>query len=186
MSSLVFFLEEQSAQAMLEGILPRLLPADMALRYIIFQGKQDLGKRLVHKMRNWQEPNTQFVIIRDQDSHDCRHVKQELLVLAQEAGQQSPLIRIACHELETFFLGDLQAIELGLGYKNLAKLQKTQLYRNPDRLNNAYQELKKLAPSYQKIGGSRAIAPHLRLDDSNTSESFQHLISGISRLVAAR
>ncbi len=46
MKSLVFFLEEPSARAMLEGLLPRLLPDGWLVRYIVFEGKQDLEKQL--------------------------------------------------------------------------------------------------------------------------------------------
>jgi len=36
MTELVCLLEEPSAQAMLEGVLPRILPASIAVRYIVF------------------------------------------------------------------------------------------------------------------------------------------------------
>ena len=42
MRELVFLLEEASAAAMLEGLLPRLIPSDVVHRYITFEGKQDL------------------------------------------------------------------------------------------------------------------------------------------------
>ncbi|MGB7511917.1 MAG: hypothetical protein WBP54_11615 [Pelodictyon phaeoclathratiforme] len=43
MKSLVFFLEEPSAKRMLEGVLPRFIP-DVAVQYVVFQGKSDLEK----------------------------------------------------------------------------------------------------------------------------------------------
>jgi hypothetical protein len=46
MRELVFLLEEPSAAAMLEGILPQIIPADVAPRFITFEGKQDLEKQL--------------------------------------------------------------------------------------------------------------------------------------------
>ena len=42
MTQLVFFLEEPSARAMLENFLPRILPDNIAVRYVVFEGKQDL------------------------------------------------------------------------------------------------------------------------------------------------
>jgi len=42
--------------------------------------------------------------------------------------------------------------------------------------------LKQLAPSYQKIAGSRAIGPQLNIE-ANQSHSFQVLIEGIRELV---
>ena len=52
---LVFFLEEPSAKAMLQGIIPRLLPG-IETRYIGFEGKQDLEKRLPIRLRAWHNP----------------------------------------------------------------------------------------------------------------------------------
>ena len=68
---LVFFLEEPSAKAMLQGVIPRLLP-DIEVRYIVFEGKQDLEKRLPIRLRAWQNPESRFLVLRDQDSGDCK------------------------------------------------------------------------------------------------------------------
>jgi hypothetical protein len=38
MSVLVFFLEEPSAKAMLKGLLPRILPTEWLVRYVVFAG----------------------------------------------------------------------------------------------------------------------------------------------------
>jgi len=184
MTTLVFFLEEPSSKAMLEGVLPRFLPDHIATRYMVFEGKQDLHKQLSRKLRLWQGNDALFVVIRDQDAGDCRLIKQQLLELCQEAGK-SALVRIACRELESFYLGDLAAVEQGLGLSGLARQQKARKFRDPDRLVNAAEELFKITGrQYQKVSGSRAIAPHLALDGSNSSPSFRALITGIQRLVA--
>lgn len=79
--------------------------------------------------------------------------------------------------------GDLEAVERGLGIANLAKKQQEKKYRTPDTLNNAKQELKQLTQQkYQVIAGSRAIAPHLKIDGSNCSHSFNVLLAGIKQL----
>jgi hypothetical protein len=50
-------------------------------------------------------------------------------------------------------------------------------------LTNAAQELERLTgKKYQKIQGSRDIAPFLKLDGTNASHSFNVLISGIRNL----
>ena len=46
MKTIIFFLEEPSAKEMLAGVLPRILPENIQIRYIIFQGKQDLEKNI--------------------------------------------------------------------------------------------------------------------------------------------
>lgn len=185
MTTLVFLLEELSIQTMLELILPRILPCDVQFQCIAFRGKQDMRKKLLPKIRGWHgETDSRFIVIQDQDSNDCIQLKADLRTLCDAAGNRPTLIRIVCHELETFYLGDLQAVESGLGVRNLARLQQTQKFRTPDQLNNAKQELRKLTDKYDPIIGTRAIAPHLRLDGSNASISFHHLISGIQRIAS--
>ena len=79
MTHIVFFLEEPSAQAMLEGFLPKIMPAGVYPRYIVFEGKQDLEKRLVHRMRGYLVPGARFIVLRDQDAANCKTVKKALL-----------------------------------------------------------------------------------------------------------
>ena len=114
MSTLVFLLEEPSAQDALEGILPRILPDDIDVQYLVFEGKQDLERRMGRRMRAWLHPDTRFIVLRDQDSGDCRTIKSNLARLCREAGKPDTLVRIACRELESWFVGDLAAILLDL------------------------------------------------------------------------
>jgi hypothetical protein len=182
MNMLVCFLEEPSAKAMLEGILPRLLPENFMFKCIHFSGKQDLEKQLERKLRGWQEPDTVFLILRDQDSADCKTVKKNLLELCRKSGKSKILVRIACHELESFYFGDLNAVEQGLELPNLSKSSMKAEYRVPDNIINPSQELQRLTGGkYQKLSGSREIAKYLSLED-NTSQSFKALIAGIRRL----
>ena len=115
MRTLVCFLEERSAKAMLLGILPRLLPG-VAFRCIAFEGKQDLNRQLVRRLRGWPDPNSVFLVMQDQDFADCKDVKNRLRELSRKAGrtESETLVRIACRELESFYFGDLAAVEKGL------------------------------------------------------------------------
>lgn len=184
MNELVFLLEEPSARAMLEGLLPRFLPPDIAVRYIVFEGKQDLEKQLVRKIRAYRNTQARFIVLRDQDSHpDCREIKANLARLCQEAGRADTLIRIACCELESFYLADLAAVESGLELSGLIRQQNNKKYRAPDGLSSPSAELMKLTRGhYQKISGSRAIGPWLDPDNPR-SISFRHLIDGIRKTV---
>ena len=185
MTVLVFLLEEPSARAMLEGVLPRMLDESVSVHYLVFEGKQDLEKQMVKRMRHWLAPNTCFVVMRDQDSADCRAVRSRLKALCTQAGRPDALVRVACHELESFYLGDLAAVESGLQINGLSRHQEKRKSRAPDALANAADELKKITQRrYQKVRGSRAIGPHLKLDGSNRSHSFNVLISGIGTLAA--
>ena len=181
--TIVFLLEEPSAKEMLKGLLPKLLPNHVATQCIAFQGKQDLERNIVRKMRGWKAPNTLFVVMRDQDSGDCQVIKRSLQGLCFQGNRPDALVRIACRELESWYLADLQAVENGLGINGLTKFQSKAKFRSPDNLGSPSKELSALTNGeYQKIGGSRRIGPHL--DPANQrSNSFKVFVSGISALV---
>ena len=113
MKTLVFFLEELSAREMLKGLLPRILPVDEELEcvFVVFEGKHDLEREIERKLRGWMRPNSKFLILRDQDAGDCRKIKANLLKKCENAGKPDTLVRIACRELESWFLGDLPSVE---------------------------------------------------------------------------
>ena len=192
MTNLVFFLEGPSERAVLKGLLPRLLSDDTIPRYVVFEGKSDMKKQLPKKLRGWRTPDSRFVVLRDKDRADCVRVKNELVEICQKAGKPNALVRIACHELESWYLGDLKAVELGMGLPGLADRQLRSKYRDPDRLANPAQELERVTRTkdgnrYQKVSGSRAIGPHLSVDASggqeNRSRSFRVFVSGLRKLV---
>lgn len=182
---LIFLLEEYSIKIVLEEILPQLIPAEVSYICIAHEGKQDLAKSIPTKIKAFQfKPDTKFVIVHDQDSHDCETLKAELLEICQKAGKSDVLVRIICHELESWFLGDLAAVEQAYALKpqSLSKNQDQRKFRDPDRLNSAKQELKKLVSEYYGGTHSKAIAPYLSLAD-NKSHSFQVFVKGIRTLI---
>jgi len=183
MTHIVFFLEERSAQEMLGGLLPRLLPQEaFSFQCIPFEGKRSLQKQLPIKLRGWLAPNTLFVVLQDQDNADCRELKRHLVGLCDNAGKPKTLIRIACRELESWYLADLKAVEKGLEMANLFKHQNTPRYRDPDKKPHPAKMLQSLTGgAYQKIAGSRAIGPHLDLDNTR-STSFRNFITGVRRI----
>lgn len=184
--NLVCLLEEESAKAMLEGVLPKILPPDVDVVpfFIVFEGKQDLEKQAALKIKRWNRPDSVFLVMRDQDSGDCRTIKSKLSQVCRQTGKTDrTLVRIACRELESFYFGDLNAVARGLGLPHVAKLADKAKYRIPDDIINPCAELEKLtAGQYQHITGSRAIAPHLAID-ANTSKSFNVLTQGIQSLI---
>ncbi|MEL6441318.1 MAG: DUF4276 family protein [Cyanobacteria bacterium J06621_8] len=180
---IMFLVEEPSMKAMLEGLLPNLIPDEIKYKCIAHEGKQDLEKSIPIKLRALKNIK-RFIIIRDKDSADCKKVKQNLQQLCSQVNRSDTLIRIPCHELEAWYLGDLKAVEKGLGIKDgkLSKLQNKKKYREPDNLAAPKQELKKIASSYQQISGSKAISPHMS-QYNNTSKSFTFFIEGINKVV---
>ena len=183
MKEIVFFLEERSAEEMLKGFLPKLIPSSIPCRFIPFEGKQDLEKQIVKKLRGYRVPDACFVVLRDKDSEDCLQVKTRLVEKCKTALKPNALVRVACHELESWYLGDLAAVESGLGVTGLARQQHKTPYDKPDDTPAPAKKLQAIAPVYQKIGGSRAIGPCLN-PDKNRSHSFGVFVAGIRKLVA--
>lgn len=183
MRELVFLLEEESAKAFLESLLPRILDNTIATRLIAFEGKQDLEKQLTRKIRGYTNSSARFIVLRDLDSSpNCHAIKSDLLQKCDNAGKlQQSLVRIACKELESFYLADLAAVESALALTGLARHQNKATYRNPDSCQNPSNELTKLTKSnYQKVSHSREIGREV--DVTNTrSSSFANLITGIKK-----
>ncbi len=182
MKQLVFLLEEESLKAMLDVLLPQILPKEINFLCIPHEGKQDLEKSIPHKLRVWQTPDTAFVIVRDKDGADCIDVKKRLVNLCQQAGRSDSLVRIACHELESWFLGDLAAVEKAFSIKKLAGQQRNRKYKEPDKLSNASEELEKLVKGYRKVSGAMKIAAYMTIDQ-NYSHSFNCFISGVKGFI---
>lgn len=184
MRELVFLLEEESAKQMLQGLLPRFLDPDVQPRLMVFEGKQDLEKQMVKRMRGYANPHARFIVLRDQDSApDCKKVKAKLKALCARAGRKAvTLVRIACRELEAFYLADLRAVERAWGLSGLVRHQNSARLRAVDRVENPSRELARLTQgAYQKVSGSRQLGPHLEIDNVR-SESFRNLIAGVRRM----
>ncbi len=182
MKQLVFLLEEESMKALLNVLLPQILPQGINFLCIPHEGKQDLEKSIPRKLRAWQTPDTVFVIVRDKDGADCIEIKKHLVNLCAQAGRNDSLVRIACHELESWFLGDLAAVEKAFNIKKLAEQQRNRKYKEPDKLSNASEELEKLVKGYRKVSGAKKIAAYMTIGQ-NYSHSFNCFISGINGLI---
>jgi len=184
MRRLVVFTEEMSAKVMLESLLPRMLPEDVHVQCVSFEGKQDMERQLPTKLRGWRMPNTHFIVLRDQDSGNCHDVKRSLENICKAANKPEVLIRIACRELESWYFGDLAAVEAGLEVSGLIDLQRRAKYRNPDDIVHPSRELKKITKNrYQKISGSRIIGKHLSLQNPR-SKSFGHFLTGVRGILS--
>lgn len=180
---LVFLLEEPSMEEFLNGFLPRVLTDDWLWECVPHQGKSDLEKSIPRKLRAWREPGARFVVIRDQDSGDCAKIKDRLQLLCDDSGgNRDVLIRIACRELESWFLGNLQAVDDAFGLNKLGRLQVNEKYRKPDKLLKPSDELKRLVPSYQKLSGARVMGRCLDIGE-NRSRSFRAFVTGIQNYI---
>jgi uncharacterized protein YktA (UPF0223 family) len=176
----VFLLEEQSIEEVLKVLLPQILTENVRCQFLAQGGKATLEKVIPSKLRGWNTPDTQFVIAQDKDANDCMRLKEKLRTLAIEGGKPEALIRIVCTELESWFLGDLNAV--GLAYNtNISGIENKALYRDPDKIANAKQELKRIVPEYRQIDGSRRIAQYMDIGE-NRSHSFHVFVDGVRKM----
>lgn len=184
MERIEILVEETSMKEFLILLLPRVLPDNWILNhnYFIrsFEGKQDLQKGIPNKIKvfsNWRREKVGVVILQDQDSSDCKELKEKLVALCEQNGNCPKLVRIVCKELEAWYIGDFEAVSKAyrnFTYQNYVNRAK---FRNPDECN-AYNELKRILPEFQKVSGAKKIAPFIDVE-RNKSESFKQTIQGI-------
>ena len=182
MNRVVFLLEEYSMKALLDGLLPRLFP-DLLFQCVPHDGKGDLEKSIPRKLRAWREPGVRFVVVRDNDRGDCKALKEYLRGLCADRQEEDCLIRIACQELEAWYLGEPDALAEAFGKESLRRVGSRARFRKPDEIPYPARELSRLVPHYQKIAGARAIAGNLTRE-RNRSPSFQAMMNGVERFAS--
>jgi len=197
-----FLLEEESAEAALSLLLPRLLPAACTFHCLPHQGKDDLLNRLPGRLRNYARllpanPDLRVVVMMDADA-DCRRRKSTLEQLVAAAGLTTKtttpagqtfqvITRLAVSELEAWFLGDPAAIQAA--YKQVHGHHFKGIHRVPDEIPDAWETLWRilqranLYPAGKaKVEWAKTITPHLE-PARNTSESFRYFCQGLEALV---
>ncbi len=202
--NLEVLVEERSAERALRVLLPRIVPdADFEVR--VFQGKTDLLKRLLDRLRGYASwitrADTCLVVLVDRDDDDCLTLKADMEKMAFAAGlltvaaasvsrRAEVLNRIAVEELEAWFFGDVPA--LCAAYPRVpASLGQRAKYRRPDAiLGGAWEALEHVLQEHgyhsgglAKVAAATKIAQHVNVD-VNCSRSFQVFRDGIRRLVA--
>lgn len=180
----VFLLEEPSMRDLLEILLPRLFPHWQPMQHfqcVPHEGKSDLDRSIPRKLKAWKEPGVRFVVVRDNDAADCIDVKRRLARLCSDAGRPDTLVRLVCQELESWYVGDLQALAAAFPGCAVDTPANRKRYDDPDRLRKPSAEMDRLVPMFQKRSGARAMAAQLSAD-RNRSRSFQVFVEGVARL----
>lgn len=201
-SHLEFFVEEPSAEAALELLLPRILGPDVTFKLHPFQGKADLLRKLPSRLKGysrWLPSDWRLVVLVDEDREDCRELKRELIEAIRGAGLTrasrtksagNVLPRIAVEELEAWFFGDVAALCAAFP-RVPPSLSSQRPYRDPDGVAGGTWEalarvLKRaghFVEGYPKIEAARQVAA--RMDpDRNSSKSFVAFRDGLRSLVA--
>ena len=198
---LEILVEEPSAEAFLDGFLPRIIPAGTSVKLIPFQGKKDLLGNLEKRLkayRQWIPRDWRIVVLVDEDRQDCRKLKRRLEAAAEAAGiktkstatseQWIVLNRIAIEELEAWFFGDVEGLRAA--YPGVpASLGNRAGMRDPDAVpGGTWEQLEKVLQraghhrgGLAKIELARKMAGHLD-PDRNRSRSFRCFVDGLASL----
>ena len=178
---IVFMVEELSMADLLDQLLPRLFP-ELEFRCVPHEGKSDLERSLVRKLRAWRTPGVRFVVMRDQDSADCREVKDRLRHLCEQGGRPDSLVRVVCRELEAWYVGDLDALTAAFprAARRIRSKRARQRFDNPDEVVQPARALADLIPTFQKRSAANAIGALLSWE--NRSRSYQVFLEGVERL----
>jgi len=142
---LEILVEEPSAEAALECLLPRILVSTTTFKIYPYEGKRDLLKKLPHRLRayrRWITADYCIIILIDRDNDDCHDLKNRLEQYARDAnfptktsssGRSYLLVnRLAIEELEAWFLGDLDAVRSA--YPKVRINEFSARYRHPDQI----------------------------------------------------
>ncbi|GAA3918354.1 DUF4276 family protein [Hymenobacter algoricola] len=196
-----FLLEEESAKAALDLLLPRLLPPGATWACYPHRGKTDLLQRLPGRLKTYarqfpHQPDLRVVVLMDADT-DCRRRKAEMeqvvaaagLLTKTTAGAGQPfriLTRLAVAELEAWFLGDRAAIQAA--YPRVRPQHFGGLPPNPDAIADTWETLWRVLREGRyylagkaKVEWAETITPHLD-PDRNTSASFQYFRQSLGLL----
>jgi hypothetical protein len=203
MNHIIFMVEEQSAETAIQNILPRLLGDLISFQIHPFQGKDDLLKNLLYRLRAfycWLPDDWGITVLIDEDRENCKKLKRKLEQIAQNAGfftSSRPdhrshfqvLNRIAIEELEAWFFGDPEA--LNQAYPRISpSLYKKAKYRNPDAIKGGTwealeRELQRVGyfrGGLAKIEAARNISSFMD-PDQNQSKSFQVFRDGLRAMI---
>jgi len=200
---LEFLVEEESAEAALRNLVPRIAGPEVTYEVHPFRGKAALLRGLLPRLRAykaWLPDDWRIVVLIDQDNSDCTDLKRNLEDKAREAGLVTKtaagsssrfqvLNRVAVEELEAWFFGDLEAV--AQAYPEIPRdLNRQAKYRHPDRIaGGTWEALERVldhAGYYPggKIAMAQAISVHMD-PDRNASPSFRVFRDALRELVGA-
>lgn len=193
MAHIEILVEEPSAEAALEILVPRIVPT-VSFAIHPHQDKRELLDSLPRRLRGyarWMPRGAaRVMVLVDADADDCRDLKTRLEAVSRDVGLETksshdgarPAVvvhRIAVEELEAWFFGDVPA--LCAAFPGIpATLGARRRFRDPDAIRGGSWETLRwvlrsagsMAGGFEKIATARAVAAHMD-PQRNRSGSFR-------------
>jgi hypothetical protein len=201
--------EGTSEKTFLELWLPRFLPPQHSFKIIPHRGKgripgnpaqkpdpkrQGLLDQLPAKLRAYgrelRSETDRILVLVDLDNDDCKKLKKRMVNLLNYCSPPPvALFRIAIEEIESFYLGDKQAIRAA--FRRSAKLSKMDSYVQ-DSVCGTWELFQDVIGGItdDKVEWARLIAPHLTTHwkgaSANRSGSFKQFCKGMLTLAGEK
>lgn len=169
---IIVLVEEKSSAVIIEH-LSASLKLGRRVRILSHDGFGDLKKSIPRKLNAEYDELTRFIILCDADNKNCIERKRQLFDLVPHAKRSRTIVRIACRELEAWYIAQPEALRRGGAIKN--KISKRMLSRDPDQIDNIKEFSKKFIYQRGQIDLARKIGPYLNPEDEK-SKSFYHFI----------
>lgn len=192
MIGLHIFTEEPSLKEVLDIIVPKIIPQGVYYQIYPHQGKQDLEKALKTAVPSISKiPGARIIITRDQDNDDCKILKSNLEKLVTGKINCEYKIRIVCKELESWFLGDLAAVEATYNRFKANQYSNRADFRDVDGIPKPSELLRRIIPEYSNLDSLPKLATAQRIGanmdlNNNRSESFNQMVAAIKELTDPR
>ncbi len=185
------YVEEPSAKAALDILVPRIVGGEHTFTVHNFRGKQELLREIPKRLRayaQWIPADWRIAVLVDEDRQDCHGLKARLVQAAQYAGlAERVLNRIVVEELEAWFFGDFEALrsvysKLPVTIPNRAR------FRDPDAIKGgtweALDQILRKAGYHGLAKTATAEKVAAQMDpDRNVSRSFQVFRDGLKGLL---
>ncbi|MCK5537632.1 MAG: DUF4276 family protein, partial [Bacteroidales bacterium] len=171
-----------------EGILPRLGFDEKLFEIKHHRGKEDLLNNLHKIIPSLSKRAKHIMVVIDQDKQDCVVLKNKINQQMIFRSDCTYTIRIACYELESWFLGDMAAIEQCSDRFKAQSFQNKDKYRHIDSIEKPSTVLTKIIPDWKKKHTSKpkfaeTIASLISLEqNTNRSKSFLVLLDSLYSL----
>jgi hypothetical protein len=175
---IVVFVEEPSAYEIARAVVRKLglLERVTILKH---RGAGDLERSFAGKIANDPFPNSKFLILRDADNRNCKALKRDLWERIPRGKRGRAVIRIACQELESWYLAQPDALVAAGALAS--EIPKRRLSGNVDAISDPKRIFLRHAHNRGQIEHARRIGPELDVF-STRSTSFKHFVSGLRML----